>query len=375
MTARLAPICLAYVLSFGALGAITPYLAWQLREAGLSGMVLTLALIASPAIRLVAGPVWAVVADRLRISGQLLRLGAGLATVGAVVLCLGPGAALLGAILFALGRAPLDALLEGVTLTALGPDASGYGRVRLWGSFGFLAAALGTGWSMEHDGPSPLQVCAALSGLCALLTVALPTPERFRPAPVLPALRAVAGIPQVPWFLLACTLHFFSHTGATFFMPAHIASLGGAASWTGVGVALGVTVEIAIMARSRALFARLSPDKVILLSAVVAIPRWLGTALATSAVQVALLQTLHGVTFGAFWVAAVARMAAFSPLEVRTSSNALLAAAIAVGSLLGNLAGPWFVEHADTRDLFYAMAGASLLSVPLAWRAAGGAHG
>lgn len=351
-----------YALSFGSLGAIFPYLALELRAAGASALTVAVALSAAPVVRLVAGPVWGVLADRFRIEGKILWIGAVIALAGAALLAVGPAYAVAGATLMALGRAPLDTTLEGITLRILGPDPVAYGRVRLWGSIGFLLGALAGGlleggmleaWA----GFGPMSLGAALAGALLLLALGTPSAGRFEPVPVGPALRALWGEPRVRWFLAMAALHFLSHSGATAFLAVHLDALGAPGSVTGVAIAVGVGVEILMMANSRAIFSRMSPDTVLLGAVLLALPRWLLNAALLSPAAVVAIQALHGFTFGAFWVAATAWLGARAAPEIRTSAQALLGAAVAgVGSLGGNLLGGWLIEHTTTDRMFLGMA-------------------
>lgn len=363
-------LSLLYALSFGSLGAVFPFLALRLREDGVGGMLLLVALSAQPAMRLLAGPAWGVLSDRYRIARGLLGLGAGLAAIGAALLASGPATSLLGALLFAFGRAPLDTMLEGMTLSALGSDQLAYGRIRLWGSVGFLLAGLSSGWLLDSSGITPMHLGAGLCALMLLLVATLPRAQGYRPEPIGPALRSLWGAPGVPWLLGAGALHFLSHAGATTFLAVHLAAQGAPQTWTGLTLAVGVGAEISLMAAAPRLLSRWPTGTVFLAAIAVALPRWLLNAALPDPLAVLILQSLHGITFGAFWVSAVARIGAASPPEVRTSAMSLLGAAVAgVGALGGNLIGAAMIERATTRDLFLVMAGVSALAILAGWRA------
>lgn len=352
-----------YAASFGVIGSVAPYLAFELRARGVTGLGLMGALAAWPLGRLVGGPVWGMVADRFRNARQIMAVSAGIAALGGVLLAAVPSAALAGVLLIALGRAPVDTLLEGVTLHALGDDPLAYGRVRLWGSVSFLVAALGSGELLAAGGPSPLILGAVMGGVTLLLVLGLPV-ERYEPTPIGPALRALATNPAVPWFLLGAALHFLSHIGATAFLAVHVSSLGLSQSWTGIALASGVAVEVAIMAAAPWLLARFSPASVCLFAVGLAIPRWALNASVDDPLGVVAIQTLHGITFGAWWVAAVARMGKWAAPEIRTSAQGLLGAASAgVGNLMGMVGVGWLVDHGGTARMFWVMAGISVLAL------------
>lgn len=359
-------------VSYGVLGAIAPYFALILQQAGTRGLSMMLALGATPLARLVAGPLWGVIADRFRLAPRLLVVGAALATSGAVLLAVDLRLAVLGVLLMALGRAPLDVMLEGITLTALGNDQLSYGRVRLWGSLGFLVAGLVAGWGMSSGRFTALDFGAALSVLLLVLALTLPRGEPYRASPIGPALRALARHPKIPAFLVVAALHFLSHAGATSFLSVHLSAQGAPPSWTGVVIGLGVAAEIGIMANGRRLLSAFSDDRIILAAVVLGGLRWTLNALMVDPVAVAAIQLLHGVTFGAWWLASVNRMQRWAGPEIRASAQGLLGAAVGgVGNLMGMIIGSYMIEYSTTVHLFWVMAGISALALPFAWRACG----
>ena len=358
-----ARLAATYAASFGVIGSVSPYLALELRAQGLAGWGLMGALAAWPLGRLVGGPLWGMVADHFRNASRIMAVAAGIATLGGVLLAATPGAALAGVLLISVGRAPVDTLLEGITLNALGEDALAYGRVRLWGSAGYLAAALGGGWLLALGGPSPIALGAVLSFVMLALVLGLPA-DRYEPTPIGPALRALASNRAVPWFLLGAALHFLSHAGGSAFLAVHVSALGLSPAWTGIALAAGVTVEIAVMASAPWLLSRFSTRTVLLVAVALAIPRWVLNAVVSAPLGVVAIQTLHGITFGAWWVAAVAQMGKWSAPEVRTSAQGLMGAASAgVGNLAGMIGGSWLIDHGGTVHLFWVMAGVSVLAL------------
>ena len=359
-------------LSYGVLGAITPYFALILQQAGLRGGAMMVVLGATPTVRLVAGPLWGFLADRFRLAPRLLLLGVSLVAVGSVLLAVDLRLAVVGVLLMALGRAPLDVTLDGITLSALGSDALAYGRVRLWGSLGFMVAGLIAGWGMSSGRFTALGFGALLSVALLGLTLTLPRAEPYRAEPIGPALRALAAHPRVPAFLVAAALHFLSHAGATSFLSVHLQAQGASPSWTGLVVGAGVAVEIAVMANGRRLLSRFSDDAVILAAVALGALRWTLNALLVDPVAVLLIQTLHGFTFGAWWLASVNRMQRWAGPQIRTSAQGVLGAAVGgVGHLMGMIVGSYMIEYSTTVHLFWVMAGISLIAMPFAWWACG----
>ena len=66
--------------------------------------------------------------------------------------------------------------------------------------------------------------------------------------------------------------------------------------------------------------------------------RWVGNAVLRAPAALIALQALHGMTFGMFWSAGIALVAATVPPKLRATGQALLVMAINVGGAVGNLA-------------------------------------
>ena len=174
------------------LGSLVPFLALTLQERGVDGWVLTAALGALPLSRLVFGPLWSVLADRFQAPTRMVRWGAALSAVGAMMLvAVPPGAAVVFAMLvLAIGRAPAGPVLDGLTLKSL-PDRQQYGRVRRWGSLGFMMGAVGVGWLVDYTAIGPLEVVAIVSVIFWGLSVAMPSSDAIERVPIMPALKTL----------------------------------------------------------------------------------------------------------------------------------------------------------------------------------------
>ena len=81
--------------------------------------------------------------------------------------------------------------------------------------------------------------------------------------------------------------------------------------------------------------------------------RWLLMFHAVHPVWLIGLQALHGITFGAFWLAAVAMVSKRAPDEIATSAQGLLSASVGgMGAALGMVGGSIVVEYWSTEWVF-----------------------
>ena len=144
-----------YLVYFAILGVLLPYWGLYLLALGFDPARIGELMAIPQATKLVAPTLWGWLADR---SGQRLRIVRG-ACLAAVVLFAGVyavGGSYAGLMLVMLGfsffwNAALPQF-EVITLNHLGAEIHRYSRVRLWGSVGFIVAAVGVGFLVERWG-------------------------------------------------------------------------------------------------------------------------------------------------------------------------------------------------------------------------------
>lgn len=359
-------LSLVYFAIVGGMGAWGPFLGLHLERTGHSGALIGGFLALVPLTRTLSAPLWAAIADRLRQGALLLRLAASLSVLAAGAVALGlalPGlgeAATLGLALvaFAFLRAPIGPLLDSAAvhlLVADGADPRDYGRLRLWGSVGFMGIAA-VAALLVQDAPTGRPALLLATGawaVAALLTLVLPAPDAAAPAPVLPALRALFRAPFLLPLALGLTLHGFGLGVYDMLLPMHMDGLGLGGAWTGAALALGISAEVTVMALGRRVLSAARPQHLLVLASATAALRWALVAVVTAPVLLVALQALHGIVFGVFWIAGVELMRTRAPAEVRNSAQSLLmVTAYGAGALLTGAATSAFLDSLGTAGLF-----------------------
>jgi PPP family 3-phenylpropionic acid transporter len=332
-----------YFCYFAFVGAFAPYFTLYLQSLGLTAAAIGTLMSLMLAMRLVAPNLWGWLADHLGHKVMVIRLSALLSAAGFLIFFLVRdfwGLFVAMAVMSFFWSAALP-LVEALTLRHLEGRAEHYGRIRLWGSVGFIAAVLATGaWLDRAPLASLLWVNLALLvaiGLCALLLVDAPAPQSAQ-APA--SLKSGLLRPEVLVLLAACLLMSAAHGPFYVFYSIHLVDHGYDKSAVGVLWSLGVFAEIGVFICMPRLLRAWSPRAILMASFVLAVVRFLLIGWgADHVVLMFLAQVMHGATFGAYHAAAVAALNHWFPPRQQGRVQALYGSiSFGAGGMVGNVA-------------------------------------
>ena len=329
-----------YVLAIGSVGAFHPYLAVILDRRGASGTELALCLALFPAGLLLCGPLWGLRTDRSARPQRVIGVALTAAAAGALgMLVPGSWVVLVPAMaLLAMTRSPAVAVGDVLVVRLLGGGRTGeaaYGAVRSWGSVAFIGIVFAVGWLMDRWLVAPLVVHAALLLGLAALTWRLPAPAPEQRAAAGPStsVGAVLRSPLLGLYVVS-VLHIGANSLYDNLFAHHVTGLGLGARVAGVAIALGVAVEVVVLFRGRWLLERFEPRVLLAIAVLAGIPRWWLTGTTGSPTVLVLTQSLHGLTFGFWWLGGIAHVLRMAPEGLRSTAQA---AFVASGFGLGNL--------------------------------------
>lgn len=317
---------------FAYVGVTSPYLPLWLADRGLTVAQIG-ALMALPQfLRIVGPPAWGWAAHRLAGEATLLRAAATASTVAAALLAAAGGFWTLAALALLLNfsTSGINPITEAVALRAVAGDAGRYGRIRLWGSVGFVAAVAAAGPLLDAVGVAWLPACMA-AALASLAAVAWRLPASGQP----PRARASAGgvlrrlrEPAVAAFFASCLAMQLAHAALYVFYSLYLERLGWSRGAIGAMWTLGVLAEIALFAGQRRLFERFAPPALLSACFLVTAGRFATIAVAGdrpgpwSVALLVLAQLLHAVSFGLHQSASMAMLHRWfgGPLQARAQA-------------------------------------------------------
>ncbi len=320
---------------FAFIGAVNPYFALWLQHNGYSPAQIGLMLAMPPAMRLIGPTSWGRLADATGKRVKWLRLMAHLSLLGLLIIGLAPysgpyrvWAALLGlAVLHAMlsGQVPMT---EALLLQKLGNQVHRYGRVRLFGSLGFVLAVLLLGPALDWLGTPWLLWLGAI-----MLAAHMANSWRLQDEPALPKaqrthvpLWALFNRPLVPWFLAASFLMVFGHMALYIYFSLYLESVGYSKTMIGVLWAVSTLGEIAYFwyqARQKrdplTGYTRCYWAAALRFGALA----WLAIPLGSPLWLLLVLQLLHTLTFAVHHAASMVLVKRLFPAAAGSTANAL----------------------------------------------------
>lgn len=315
-----------YAAMFSLAGVQLPFWPAWLAGRGLSAGEIGVLLAVAQWLKLAANPLAGIAADRSAAPRRIMLLLSLGAAAGFALLPAAHGFAFLLSLgaLTACCLSPLSPLGDHVALAAASAGRLDYGRVRLWGSLGFIAATLLAGRLVEARGIDSVAPLLTGAALLVLAASALLPAERAAPAP--PA-RAGASHPlarpSFALFLAAAALIQGSHAVYYGFGTLYWRRLGIADSSIALLWAEGVVAEILLFYWGAPLLRRLGPKGLLALGGGAGLLRWGGTGYATSLPALVPLQLLHAFTFGAAHLGAMHHLARRLPPAQAATAQAL----------------------------------------------------
>ncbi len=350
---------------FAFVGIFSPYLSLWFDSRGLSIAQIAVLMSLPQLLRIVAPPFWGWLADRFGHRIALLR-GSALASLAVLHMFPFvegvPALAALMLMLFFLTAAQMP-IGEAIALDLARGDAGRYGRMRMWGSVGFILTVLGGGPLLDRFGLSVLPwLMAGAMALLAVVTLRLPEQRVPRQPRRGASLGQRLREPAVLAFLASAFLMVFAHAALYAFFSLFLERHGYSTSAIGAIWAIGVVAEIALFMLQRHLFDRLSAMRLLAFSFLVCALRFAMIGASEGALWVLIwAQLMHAVTFGLHHSASMAVLHRwFEPAQQGRAQAAFIVVAYGLGGSVGGLTAGWLWEHISPTAAFFGAALAGL---------------
>ena len=336
-----------YFVHFFGVGVTLPFLNVYFDAVGMKGIHLGL-LNAVPRLTLgIAPPLVGALADKFRRGREALLLGAALSVAAALAMWGQEGfwPLLVLVTLYSAARGSLVPIAENVCLREIALSGAQYGRVRLWGSLGFIAAALGVGALVDAVSIGAMFPVLAGSGLLLMGVIV------FLPREGGEARRRFRGdlaelLRNRPYMILlwTSTLVAFSAGPFSIYFSIYLKELGQPAWVIGMAWTVGVASEIFFFVYAQAIQRRFGLKAMITAGMLAYALRWEMITWTESGTLLVAIQSLHGISFGVFHAASIQFVDRLSgPATKNTAQSLYGAAEIGLGVTAGGLLASWLL--------------------------------
>lgn len=363
-----------YFFYYAFIGMFAPYWSLYLKSIHFGAVEIAILMSVQPVMRMIAPNLWGWLADHTGKRLLVVQIAATLSAVfylGVFATTSFWGLLLVLGLMSFFWSASIP-LVEATTLTWLGKHTARYGRIRSWGSVGFIVAVVGLGFAFDYIAIGWL-LWAGLFIMSGILFFSrlLPHTEVLACHTDHQPIRKIVLQPRVLALLGACFLMSVAHGPYYTFFSIYLVEHGYAKSAVGGLWALGVICEIGIFFLMPWLVQRYGLARILIFSFAAAVLRFLLIGWGVDFLLLLLIaQVLHAATFGAYHAASLGLIHEFFQGRHQSKGQALFGSlSYGAGGMLGGLASGPIWQYYGASVLYSCSAAAALLGMLLmAWK-------
>ena len=361
---------------YGYVGIFSPYASLFFEERGLSAAQIGVLMSLLQVMRIFGPNVWGWVADHRSQRVAVLRVTSLAAVISFCGMFFGQTFAYFFAVmvivnLFTSAQGPLS---EALMLSAMRGDLTHYGRLRLWGSVGFIVSVMAAGQLLDWYGVELMPWLA----LIMLAMVSVVTLRMREEVPILhrsdsPSVMSVLRKREVWSFFTSTFLMVAAHSSLYVYYSLYLSQIGYSKTVIGLMWSLGVIAEIIFFFYQEPLFKRFGVKNLMFISLAIGVIRFLMIAFgAQSLVLLLIAQVLHAATFGVHHSSSVATLQRWFSGPLQARGQALyISISYGLGGTLGGLllSACWDTFGAQLVYVIAAlMSGCGLVAAVLSYR-------
>jgi PPP family 3-phenylpropionic acid transporter len=374
---QLVPFAALSASYFAHIGFFNPYLSLWLKDLGLAVWLIGLMLSAQSLTRSFAPYIWGWISDHTGDRVRLMRWSAGVALVMSLGLAWHESVAWIVVVLLLMfihtsSMMPMAEAAMAHLVSAGGQfDVRLYGRVRLWGSVGFLVTVIVSGAWFEQRGMQDFPALTWITLLAVNVSVwCLPQrPEVAQGGGDKPSVLPVLLQAHNLSFFASVFFHVLAHFSIYIFFSLYLDSLGYGKLMIGVLWGVSVVVEILTFYTQSRWLHHFSLTGWLLVCSAVMVVRMVMTAWGGESLPVMLLaQCLHALTFAVHHTACTAWLTRHFPERLRGRGQALYSTiGYGLAGVIGAVGGSTLSGYWGLQAVFWASVPVALLGTWFAW--------
>jgi len=346
-----------YFFYYAFVGMFAPYWSLYLTSIHFNPIEIGILMSLQPVMRLIAPNLWGWLADhtgKRRLVVQLAATFSALCYLGVFTTTSFWGMFIVLSLMAFFWSASMP-LVEATTLSYLGKNTAHYGRIRSWGSIGFIVSVMGLGWAFDYIAIAYLLWAGLVCEIGILIFARqMPHTEIVAHHTDSQPIKAIVMQPRVLALFGACALMSVAHGPYYTFYSLYLVEHDYSKTAVGALWALGVICEIAVFFVMPLLHKKFSYTYILLVSFALAALRFLLIAWCVESVPLLLLaQVLHAASFGATHAAAVGLVHQYFRGRHQSKGQALFGSlTYGAGGIIGGFASGPIWQHYGASALF-----------------------
>ncbi len=359
-----------YFFYYAFVGMFSPYWSLYLQSIHFTPIEIAILMSIQPVMRMIAPNVWGWLADHTGQRLLVVQVAATLSAVfyfGVFLTTSFWGLFLVLSLMSFFWSASMP-LVEATTMSYLGKNTAHYGRIRSWGSIGFIVAVVGLGYAFDYIAIVWLLWAGLVCEIGILIFARqIPKTEVLAHHTDHQPIRQIVMQPKVLALLGACFLMSVAHGPYYTFFSIYLVEHGYTKTAVGALWALGVICEIGVFFLMPALVKRFGFTRILLISFSAAVLRFMLIGWTVDVVGLLLFaQVLHALTFGAYHAASVGLVHEFFKGRHQSKGQALFGSfTYGAGGVLGGLASGPIWQHWGASALYTFSSSMALLGLLL----------
>ncbi|MFD1905051.1 MFS transporter [Paenibacillus rhizoplanae] len=248
-------------------------------------------------------------------------------------------------------------IADAYAVNAASAAGTSFGTIRLFGSIGTALGGYFGGLYLNWMGVTELWIPFLLFNLLALLlviTIPVNVERRTHHVTFTSGIRQLLGNRVFLLFLAGCFLVNQTLTAFNSFFVLTFQMAGGSFAWSGIALMIASITSVPAMLVAASVLKKYGYEKTLMLASVVYMLRWaIQWLIPVPGVMIG-VQTLHGMSFGFFYIAAVEYVASITGKELQATGQSLFNMVfVGLGGIAGNLLNGYLLDSGGPRLMYF----------------------
>ncbi|PLX71538.1 MAG: hypothetical protein C0602_00955 [Denitrovibrio sp.] len=323
-----------YFCHYATLGIIFPFAGYFFKESGFTGTEIGFYLAIFPIAKFTITNHWTNLFARAKNKHLFIAICILISSTSLVPLAFTNNRLMVGIllVLFAFSRAGIIPVMDSIAISM--DEKIPYGRLRLFGSIGFIITSITAGYMMDTFGIYAFIWTFMTAGLLSILPSLM---MDFSVEALKPTARADRKLtPELVVFFTGLTIYLASMAFLSNFFNIKVAEAGFSQSWAGYMWAIGVVSEIFFLYNQEKVLKIFSVKTLITVSMLLGGIRYLVTGYTDSLVVLCVFSAFHGFAYGTFHTGVMRYIRLYVPDRIKLKAQSMYSG---VGFGLGSIAG------------------------------------